>query len=792
MKNKQLRFAFFFAVMLSASISFAQMNYWTTPPYKFNMNPSTPTRTNIPPGFTSYEVANGAYDQAGNLLFYVVDGNLISASGNSFGNLGGYNLVNCDEAYDYLQAEVAIVPVPGTCRQFYVIYAMDNPIGNCKLLYVKVDCSGSTPAVAYSQMVSVYCPPDEPYYAGEGFVIGNGGHDHTSFAVSGIVSGEGAGAQRYLYSTSSDGIYKYTITSTAIASGILTAPRAMLSLDDNSFEGLEAELSWNRDIFAWIDPFGGKVHTIRLKPDGDFLSGSLVSYNLGGAKGIEFTNAISNPFLYVSYPFGIRKINTATQTSTLLKAQSGVNLSKSFLEYGKNGKIYGVSPTYDTHGNLVGTTLVGIASNDTYSSVNAGFDSRFQDYLYLNTFIFTLPDQIDGDNYNYFYGNPYITINNFTLNGSIPLPSCSAPSNLYNCVPITFNATYNGGSIPSQYKFEIRATDANCDIITGQNYINFNSGWIIGHPIPNLDLRDFKDDNELSLGNITGKVNIKYSMRDACGNESSINNTILVSSMPDAEIELEIQSKDNPLVYLPPAHSANSAINVSCITLAYRILNSAGLISYYKILVEKTNSQGAVQGKVIEQIINLDNGVGSLTNINLNSYCAMQSAWPSPPPFGSCSISSPQNYDGYFSYFGYMSGLYSLNNYYKLTVAVGNLCGETSDYSYLYVSDAYKNPFDNINEDEYGSMLPRINDATVYPNPLSDYLTIMVNLANEDKITIELSDMSGRLARTLLRDEALPAGNYVNSFDISGLTPGMYIYRVISGSFSKSGKITKN
>ena len=108
-----------------------------------------------------------------------------------------------------------------------------------------------------------------------------------------------------------------------------------------------------------------------------------------------------------------------------------------------------------------------------------------------------------------------------------------------------------------------------------------------------------------------------------------------------------------------------------------------------------------------------------------------------------------------------------------------------------YVSDQYKNSTANLDVDEYGSMLPRLNDFIVYPNPVSDFLNIIVNLAVEDKFTIELSDMSGRLVLTLLRDEALPTGNSVKSFDISGLTSGMYIFRIKSGSYSKSGKITK-
>lgn len=771
--------------MLSASLLFGQMNYWTTPPYRFNMNPSTPSRTNIPPGFSSYEVSNGAYDQNGNLLFYTIGNSLIDANGNDFGSLGGYNLDNCDERYGHLQAEVAIVPVPGSCSRFYVIYGMDNPVGDCILLYVTVDCSTYIPSVTYSKMTSVYCPPDPPYYAGEGFLIpGAGGLDHVSFAVSAIVQGEGANAQRYLYTTSMEGIYKYIITATGIGSGIVTAPLSQLGLNYDNFEGLEAELSWNRDIFAWIDPVGGKVHTIRLNFAGEFVSGSLASYSLGGVQGIEFTNATSNPFLYVTYPFGVRKINTANQTSTLLKNQAGINLSKSFLEYGKNGKIYGVSPSYDSQGNLVSSTLVGIGSNDIYSSVDAGFDSRFYDIS--GNGIFTLPDQIDGDNYNYFFGNPYVTVSNFSLNGITPSTSCVSATNFYNCAPIAFNAVYSGGSSPSQYKFEIRATDANCNIITGQNYINYNSGWLNGQPAPNTDLRNFADNNNLSLSNVTGKVNIKYSMRDACGNESAKNYTISLSSAPQASIVLEIYNKSNPQNYLSPSHSVSSPVNVGTASLGYRINNSNGLVSYFKVVVDEVSSNGSFIKNIVEQTFTT-NGVGGLTYENLNNYCARATAWPANPGYGNCNYTNP-SYNGYSGYFSYSNGMYSWQKYLKLTVTVGNICGESSDYSYLYVETRNNK---SLLDDEESMDNLNVNDCSVYPNPASDNLTLTANLLADEVITLTLSDMSGRMVRTLLNREALPMGNSFKFFDISGLTPGMYIYHISAGSFSKSGKIAK-
>jgi len=166
------------------------------------------------------------------------------------------------------------------------------------------------------------------------------------------------------------------------------------------------------------------------------------------AKGIEFDNNLTSPYLYVSLPTGVSKINTSNQTVTAVTLPAGVNLSSTFLEYGKNGKIYGVSPTYDVQGQLTATNLIGIASNGAITSVAAGFDSRNTiSILSPPNSVFTLPDQVDGDAYSYFTGNPLVTINDFTINGNSLSPLCIPNyNNYFNCNSILLNATYAGGA----------------------------------------------------------------------------------------------------------------------------------------------------------------------------------------------------------------------------------------------------------------------------------------------------------------------------------------------------------
>lgn len=116
MKNIRINLTII-ALVLTLTNSFAQMIHWTTPPYKINTTPTTPTATALPGLAGAYSVANGAYDENGNLLFYVRDYGIYGPTGNSVGVLAFSNTQVCNEEYDILSSGVSIVPIPGTCRQ---------------------------------------------------------------------------------------------------------------------------------------------------------------------------------------------------------------------------------------------------------------------------------------------------------------------------------------------------------------------------------------------------------------------------------------------------------------------------------------------------------------------------------------------------------------------------------------------------------------------------------------------------------------------------------------------------
>lgn len=533
-----------FALLIITSNTFAQMKYWTTPPKKWNMTTSTPSSTSIPNSSSPYSVANGAFDEAGNMLFYVKDDGVYE------GTYGGYigplpdlyhpPYTNCNDAFNVLGSQIAIVPVPGSCKKFYVIYAKDDQLdGWFQLFYIIVDCSGSSPSITYDG--SVYACT---YYEPQPFIISVTGN---TFAVSKIYTGTGASAKRFLYVLGDgNGIYKCEISSTGISTGSAVSGSYASNLTNADLHPIEVELSWGSNYLAWSSS-NGTVHTVKLNPTNGTYDNDYQKYTISGAKGIEFSNSTSNPYLYVAAASDIKRIYTYNQAITNISWGSN-DLSNTFLEYGKNGRIYGVSPTY-SGSTLTGSKLVGIVGTSIITGITADIDSRHNDGNPVIDGIFTLPNQIDGEDYTYFNGLPKVNIANFTLNSNVVSDVCdNGTDNYCQNVPIQFNASYSGG-VPVQYKIMIQAYDANtCSPtqLTGSGYINYQGSWTSGTPTTNLDLRTLTDGNSLNLGNMnTGTVKITYSTKDECDYESTYIRYIEIITYPTSPCYSDMKTNPN-------------------------------------------------------------------------------------------------------------------------------------------------------------------------------------------------------------------------------------------------------
>jgi hypothetical protein len=75
-----------------------------------------------------------------------------------------------------------------------------------------------------------------------------------------------------------------------------------------------------------------------------------------------------------------------------------------------------------------------------------------------------------------------------------------------------------------------------------------------------------------------------------------------------------------------------------------------------------------------------------------------------------------------------------------------------------------------------------------YPNPFNPSTTIKFGLPKATDVKIIVTDINGKIVRTLV-DMSANAGNYQVAFDANNLSTGIYFYKIIAGDFSQTKKM---
>jgi hypothetical protein len=133
------------------------------------------------------------------------------------------------------------------------------------------------------------------------------------------------------------------------------------------------------------------------------------------------------------------------------------------------------------------------------------------------------------------------------------------------------------------------------------------------------------------------------------------------------------------------------------------------------------------------------------------------------------------------------------DSYFRATTYAGAF-GPTSNWmkgwttldEYGYLSDV--SSVDNELETEDLPMIVQLHQN--YPNPFNPSTQISFTLPEAQQVSLVVYDMLGREVAVLARQQIMPAGSTTFNFDASGLSSGMYIYRLISNSSVITKKMT--
>ncbi len=131
-----------------------------------------------------------------------------------------------------------------------------------------------------------------------------------------------------------------------------------------------------------------------------------------------------------------------------------------------------------------------------------------------------------------------------------------------------------------------------------------------------------------------------------------------------------------------------------------------------------------------------------------------------------------------------------LKDYVEDEVSQGNISRETIENSFNRIMKMKEEQLQTeasiiAESDE----IPEDFNLTNYPNPFNPTTTISFELPEQQQAQLEIYDIQGRKVEKLV-DGPLNAGSHTYEFDGSGLSSGVYIYRLVTPEYQITQKMT--
>lgn len=405
----------FFAILAACNL-FAQpqpkrwyfngegVNFTASPPTTFQLSGAAAAAT-------ASSAANGVYDAAGNMLFYVRDNNVYNSSGAFVEFLEIFSNLNIR-----MGPNIVIVPVPGSCTKYYIIYLFVVSYDACGLgcLFLKQELRYSVYDLTENNNTGGIIPSQKHVFITELLL-----DDVGSFAVSKLNSNN----ERHIYFVGSEAedlgsVLKCTLDANDIVyDGVIYSTT---SADD--FSTSQVVISRNQEMLAWaslkkiagtpvndvtlihLDPLTGAINT-SLGTNGitffDLPGSTFQSYT-----GIEFSPD-NTKLLVGALNLGVFWIDLGSSavSSLIVNGSAALGNSQLGVAYG-SGWIYSATSGNNLQAIDVSNQQPFLASGPGSSITFAGPSAvigNVQTTLNMNISnppILTLPGLVDGDKAN--------------------------------------------------------------------------------------------------------------------------------------------------------------------------------------------------------------------------------------------------------------------------------------------------------------------------------------------------------------------------------------------------------
>jgi hypothetical protein len=388
-----------FALLLAPAQAQIQMKYWYFNGEGVDFTGTSPVVFSTQASVSGAEgAANGFSVNSQTPYFHIIDETLYDRNGNSIGNI---------QSLSGLGPEILVLPVPGSCTRFYLVYLA---YGSLPLSYDGV--------LHYSEL-------DITLNNGLGdFVTGKRDIQVATVGLDGlgsfVVGKETAGGERNLYFAANYAYGGKVLKCVMDANGI-SYHSTLYSVNYPGTSGrmatAEVELSHDGTMLAFAllaGPSGEDVILLHLDANGDLNtnlgSNGVTIYDMPGSSSQSFTGvefSPNNDRLFVGASgVGIYWIDLSSSAVTFIS--NSVDLGDSQIELARHGYMYAAESA---------SKLVAIDWNQSPPVLIPNWNITFSGSpVIANTFtawfnnnpsIYTLPEQIDGQNYDDFSITPY-------------------------------------------------------------------------------------------------------------------------------------------------------------------------------------------------------------------------------------------------------------------------------------------------------------------------------------------------------------------------------------------------
>ncbi len=608
------------------------MNKWILNPTEIDFDAGTATPLTWPVGYP-YTVENTAYDADGKVMFYIQDMNVYDANGTGVGSLPVGTSSGTGYTYPSILHEIAIVPVPGTCNRFYAIYCLNRVfVGNAlKHAIIVVNANGTISVSTDTQVLATNS--------------GNSG------AIA-VTTAFAPGGDRKLYWVSGyGGVFEYDITSSGITLNDVEVGYDPLDPEGKTFHAIEAEISRDRQKLIWVEKDGAYYRDINAM-EGDV---SIFELNKRSMWGIEF-NAEEDGF-YVSTETnqggitgGIYHYTSFTPGIPTLVSNTS-DYTRTLIEKGKDGNFYAVN-----YNGVLGSFTGNGSASGAFNNLTV-YSSQFNGFLGSLDY-YKLPDQIDGEDYNYFYGVGAMNITGMNINGTPLVDAVPPPAPpFYNCNAIIWSATWMGQ--PASWTIDIFSVDpATGNQLFGTPYLNYSTSGTGNIPSP-VDLRTIAAPGIPDLfANYLGQTfAIRVTATNECGNSTDFMLCYFRVLGPPAQANINLQVNPGNGTPCPASHDIASPCPASIFSASLNMGNSQGDITFYSLKIDEVDcSTGSFLSNVYTGPQVSVTGASQLTALGLNDI-------------------EIQGSTGYF--------VNKCCRCYRVEATIGNECGSSTDYSYI-------------------------------------------------------------------------------------------------------------